>query len=42
MHITYIHLWGLTDLQVALEGNFLKFIPLQIPLKHKCFYLLER
>lgn len=30
MHIKYIHLWGLTDLQVALEGNFLKFIPLQI------------
>lgn len=37
MHITYIHLQGPTDQQVALEGNFLMFIPLQIPLQGKCF-----
>lgn len=41
MHIKCIPLWGLTYLQVALEGNFLKFIPLQIPLKHERSYLLK-
>jgi len=37
MHIIHIHLSEPTDQQVALEGNILMFIPLQISLKQKCF-----